>query len=235
MKLYALLFFLFTSCFSFAQNDINQKVLSAEKDIDPLTKIGRVLIDRFQTDDREKYGSHEFMEFEIRAMRDTQSDSLVLNIECLGDALGNDWIRVMPEDMALFIQSMNIILEKFIEWSDVAKTNSITDFHKVIPLSSEPIIYHSYIYTDAKRDSFYLRKLVVCFFVDKSGTPSVSFGLRKKESSIIDHKMVFISVEKLEHLIYLIQPTYVSTVFEKTQQKIKELDEATISRDALFK
>ena len=98
------MFSLITYCFAYAQNDVNQKVLSAEKDIDSMTKFGRVLIDRFQTDDRQKYGSFNFLEFDIRAMKDTQSDSLVLNIECLGDALGNDWIRVMPEDMGVFLQ-----------------------------------------------------------------------------------------------------------------------------------
>jgi len=231
--IYVVLFSMITYCLAYAQNDVNQKVLSAEKDIDSMTKFGRVLIDRFQTDNRQKYGSFNFLEFDIRAMKDTQSDSLVLNIECIGDALGNDWIRVMPEDMDVFLQSMNTILEKYIEWSDVAKTNNITNFRKDIPLQVKPRVYDAFIHTDAKRENYYLRTLEASFFVDEDGKPSVSIGIRKRGSSF-DTKLYFTSVDKLEHLVYLIQPSYVSSVYENTQKRIKELEEATQSRDALF-
>lgn len=221
------------SFYAFSQNTIDEKVHTAEKDIDAWTKRGVVLIDKFQSDDKNKYGSHDFLEFSVRAIQDEQTDSLILNIECIGDALGNHWIRIYPEDMSTFLQAMATIRDKFIEWREVAKTNSITEFKKDIPLSKDHRVYRSFLFKSPERDPYYVCSLIPTFEVDKSGNSSVLIKLTDKRGST-EGTLLFSSESKLEHLLYIIQPDYVSAVFERTQQRIKELDQATHDRDALF-
>ena len=210
----------------FAQGAINKKVQTAKADVDERSLKGDILIDVFECDG----DNGPYTGIDLRARKEASSDSLILMLKVKYEFETNEFFFVHPDSQAGFLDAMKMIHDKFVEWSEVAKKNKITDFKKPIPFDNNFTIYkYSVPYPKPQP-----RLMWADFIVNGKGKASISIGFDERGSFGHYSDYDFYSADKIAHLIYIIQPEYVRTVYEQTMRRIAELQAAEQERSDLF-
>lgn len=225
-KIISILLLFFVSFSTFAQGTINKKVQTAKADVDERSLKGDILIDVFECDG----DNGPYTGIDLRARKEASSDSLILMLKVKYEFESNEYFFVHPDSQAGFLDAMNMIHDKFVEWSEVAKKNKITDFKKPVPFDNNFIVYEyrvSYLKPQP-------RLMWADFIVNGKGRASIAIGFDERGGIGHYSDYDFYSADKIAHLIYIIQPDYVRTVYEQTKRRIAELQAAEQERSDLF-
>lgn len=217
---------IFVSFSMFAQGAINNRVKTAKADVDELSLKGDILIDVFGCDGE----NGPYTGIDLRARKEASSDSLILMLKVKYEFVSNEFFFVHPDSQAGFLNAMNMIHEKFVEWSEVAKKNKITDFKKPIPLDNSFTVFEYHVSYLKPQP----RLMWADFIVNGKGKASVAIGFDERGDFGHYSDYDFYSADKIAHLIYIIQPGYVRTVYEQTMKRIAELQAAEQERSDLF-
>lgn len=226
-KLIFIPYFISLSFLLSAQGNLNSRVNSTKADLDQETLNGYVLIDVFSCDS--KSGTNEGIA--VRAIKSLDSDTYDLYLYDRYVGISNDKVLIDKFNQQAFLEAMDSVRCKFVEWSSVAKENKITDFHKKIPFSKE-VVVSEYITSSFRPVASWMEAY---FDVNDKGKASVSIYFTHEHKREYYSDYDFYSLEKLDHFIYIIQPEYVLKVIEQTQKRIDEMKTAEKEREALFK
>ena len=232
-RLFTLALALMVLSAAYAQNDINQQVLSSRAEIDEVSREGKILIGVFKN--RDHIGSYD--KTNVRVEKDKDSDSLLLligtkNIWNYKDFLRrNDYYIIRPDSQTGFVEAMNLIQEKYSDWSEVAKQNQISEFQKDFPIDNSFIVYEYDSYTMKFKPAHTWAWLVV----DKSGNASVAIEITMNNHPSYYFDFEFTTIAAFNHFVEIIQPDYVQAVYDETVRKIEALNKAEQQRDELFK
>lgn len=216
----------FNLCFLFAQNTTDNTAK------DRLARDGFIWIGDFDF--------HKTMRYEterrncttcVRAFRYKNDEELSYIINDHGfDGAG---IVVFPKDQSAFLNALNFILKKYVEWSVIAKENSITDYKKDIPIDIPAEGYWmavglGQLTLDEKTGRY---NLWAIFNVDAEGIPFVSVGYNDVSTKYpYDvHAYDFFSADEIEKFINILEPNNFTKIYNDVYAKLKAED-----RDSLF-
>lgn len=130
-------------------------------------------------------------------------------------------LDISSKNIPLLIDFLNNIKNKFIEWSNIAKENNVTDTSKEMDFTSPKM---TVCWQSSKWWFSFNQRLTPKFIVLKDGTCAISMYKKVSSSSnqYIEQKIYWVlsSPEEIEELIAKIQP-------EKIIEKLKEEKKAS--------
>lgn len=212
--IYVIAFLLLASFSLYAQND---------NDIDELSKQGLIFAGRW-------YKTDDFPGFSVRVHKD--SDKFFVFFSLYNEEqLGRKFLRVDGKDYALFEKNMAIVNEKFLKWTQTAKSDGVKNFTKTIPVDfGDNIVY-------CTSGGNWKTKLYAVFEVDEDGDCLLRLDDREIEDPDNYHHSPYLRIysqERFGEFCEVMKFDNVMKNYEITKSKIDAKKKAAEDRNARF-